>query len=186
MRKVKPPPHRRKFKTEWDEIGYLSDKLLYWLYQREDVRKARPYADRLECLLRKVDAGQESILGQECRSLIHEANGDLRKAIEHRKKETELIRRLHEISRNTPAEDLMLRDYGYDALSDRLDLLATLYHDAGQLDQAISTLRESKQVSRAHGLKFDGEDLLQEYLAEKKNLPAEVGKDPRRIKAGTA
>ena len=39
--KIKPPPDRRKFANEWDEIGYLYDKLLFWLYQREDVGKAR-------------------------------------------------------------------------------------------------------------------------------------------------
>ena len=100
--KDKPPPERRKFADAWDEIVYLYDKLLYWLYQREDVRKARSFAERLAKLLPKADPEQESILGEECRSLIHEANGNLSKAIEHREKEIGLIRRLHEISRDEP------------------------------------------------------------------------------------
>ena len=33
--KVKPPSDRRKFANEWDEIGYLYDKVLYWFYERE-------------------------------------------------------------------------------------------------------------------------------------------------------
>ncbi len=168
--KVKPPPPRRKFASAWDEIGYLRDKLLYWLYQRQDRGRARPYAERLERLLRKADASQESILGQECRSLIRETSGDLRGAIEHRKKEIELIRRLHDVSRNTPAEQFLLADYGFDALADRLDLLAVLYHDAGQLDKAIGALRESEQIAKAHGVRFDGEDLLREYLDEKRKV----------------
>jgi tetratricopeptide (TPR) repeat protein len=179
--KVKPPPVRRKFANEWDEIGYLYDKLLYWLYQREDVGKARRYAERLERLLRKADPEHKSIFGEECRSLVHETQGDLQKATERRKNEIRLIRRLHEISRNAPSENLLLRDYGYDALSDRLDLLATLYHDTGQLDKAINALEESKQLCQTHGIPFDGEDLLQEYLGEKLQAHAEKGARPGKV-----
>jgi tetratricopeptide (TPR) repeat protein len=165
--KTKPPADRRKFATEWDEVGYLYDKLLYWLYQREDVGKARRYAGRLERLLAKLDPDHGAIFGEECWSLVCEAKGDLRKAIEHRKNEIRLMRRLHEISRNTPAEEYVFKDRGYDALSDRLDLLAVLYHESGLLDKAISTLQESKKLCAKHRLTYDGEDILQEYLEEK-------------------
>ena len=167
--KTKPPRDRRKFANVWDEIGYLYDKLLYWLYQREDAGKAHFYAERLERLLSKADPDHEAIFGEECRSLVSEAKGNLRKAIEHREKEIRLIRRLHELSRKAPYEKVALTDYGYDDLSDRLDLLATLYHDSGELEKAIKTLQESKGLCEAHGIKFDGEDLLQEYLDEKRN-----------------
>ena len=165
--KGKPPPDRRKFADEWDEIGYLYDKLLYWLYRRADAEKARPYAERLERLLPRVTPEHEGIFGEECWSLVYEAKGNLPKAIEHRENEVRLIRQLHEIARNTPHENLVLKQYGYDDLSDRLDLLAVLYHDSGNLDKAISTLYESRRLCAKHGLKFDGEDLLQEYLEEK-------------------
>ena len=165
--KVKPPPDRRKFANEWDQIEYLYDKLLYWLYQREDAAKARPYADRLERLLSKADPKQEAILGQECRSLVYETKGDLPKAIKHRENEICLIRRLHELSRNARHEHAALIDYGFDDLSDRLDLLATLYHAAGQLDKAIATLKESKRLCEKEGIAFDGEDLMRESREEK-------------------
>jgi tetratricopeptide (TPR) repeat protein len=164
--KVKPPPDRRKFADEWDEIRYLYDKLLYWLYQREDVGKARPYAERLERLLRKADPDHKSILGEECWSLVYEVKGDLQKAIEHRKHEIDLIRRFHKLSQNSPHKGFLLRDYGYGDLSDRLDLLATLYHDAGQLNKAIETLQQSKELCDSHGIRFDGEELLREYLRD--------------------
>ena len=45
--KTKPPPGRRKFADERDQINYLYDKLLYWLYQREDKARARAFAERL-------------------------------------------------------------------------------------------------------------------------------------------
>src|SRR5437870_3625397 len=98
MMKAKPITDRRKFADAWDEIGYLYDKLLYWLYQREDARKARVFAERLEKVLPKADPDQEAIFTHECWSLVYETRGDLRKAITHRENEIRLIRRLHEIS----------------------------------------------------------------------------------------
>ncbi len=165
--KVKPPADRRKFTGVWDEIDYLYQKLLYWLYQREEAARARPYAKRLAQRLGKADPDHEAIFGEECWSLVYETRGDLRKAIEHRENEVRLIRRLHDISRDTPSEHLMLREYGYDDLSDRLDLLATLYHDSGELDKALTVLEESRQLCELKEIPFDGEDLLKEYSAEK-------------------
>jgi len=169
--KTNAPTDRRKFANEWDEISYLYNKLLYWLYQRQDRAKARSYANRLEPLLRKATPDHEAILGEECWSLIHEAQGNLRKAIEHRENEIRLIRRLHDTAQNSPHEERLLKDYGYDDLSDRLDLLATLYHESGDLDRAIRTLEESKRLCDAHGIQFDGQDLLEEYQGAKRNLP---------------
>ncbi len=181
--KTNPPKDRRKFASPWDEIGHLYDKLLYWLYQREDVRKARPYAKRLEQLLPKADPEQEAIFGAECWSLVYETKGNFRKAIEHRENEVRLMRRLHEISRTAPNKNLVLQFCGYDDLSDRLDLLATLYHDSGNLDKAIAVLGESKRLCEAHGIEFDGDDILQECLDEKKNSQQ---KPPAAAKTRTA
>ncbi len=104
--------------------------------------------------------------------MICEANEDLPRAIKHRENEVRLIQRLHEISRGRPQQFSVQRLYGYDDLSDRLDLLAALYHDHGNLAHAISTLQASKQLCAKHGCKFDAEDLLQEYLEEEKNSQA--------------
>ncbi|HUY35105.1 MAG TPA: hypothetical protein VMV69_20315 [Pirellulales bacterium] len=178
--KVDAPRDRRKFANEWDEIEYLYDKLLYWLYQRENVGKARPYAERLGSLLPRAAPGGETIFGEECWSLVYESRGDLPNAIEHRKNEVRLIRRLHELARNVRQRDLVLKDYGHEDLSDRLDLLATLYHDAGELEHALSTLRESKRICEAHGIKFDGDDLLREYLEERGKPPGSSGMNRRK------
>lgn len=170
--KLKPPSTRRKFANALDEINYRYDKLLYWLYQREDANRADPYAKRLAKLLSQAYPDHDGIFGEECWSLVYESRGDLSRAIQHRENEIRLIRRLHDISRNSPSEDVALEHYGYTDLSDRLDLLATLYRDAGNLDKAIAVLRESKQLCKTHGIEFDGEDLLQEYLAEKRHCSA--------------
>jgi hypothetical protein len=169
--KTKPPPDRCKFADERDQIDYLYHKLLYWLYEREDKVHARAFAENLGQLLSNSSPGHDAILPEECWSLICEAKDDLAGAIDHRENEVRLIRRLHEVSRGTRQQDTVFRLYGYDDLSDRLDLLAELYHDNGDLDKAISTLRESKHLCENHGVAFDGEDLLQEYVKEKKDTP---------------
>ena len=168
--KANPPPERRKFANEWDEIGYLYDKLLYWLYQRGNPAKALPYAKRLERLLPKADPGHDGIFSEECWSLVYETRGDLRKAIEHRENEIRLIRQLHEICRGNPDDEVALEGYGYADLADRLDLLAALYRGNGELDKAISILSASKKLCEEHGIAFDGEDILEEYLEEKSLL----------------
>ena len=165
------PIHRRKFANAWDEIGYLYDKLLYWLYCRHDTTKARLYAVRLELLLRKASPDHQAILGEECWSLIYEARGDLRAAILHRENEIRLIRQLHDMVRELPETKWLLKEYSYSDLSDRLDLLATLYHEKGDLDKATETLEESKRLCGAHGIKFDGRALLKEYRNENRTSP---------------
>jgi hypothetical protein len=171
--KTKPPPGRRTFADARDEMEYLYHKLLYWLYDREEPTRARVYAKRLARLLSKVCPGHHAIFPEECWSLICEARHDLSGAIAHRENEIRLLKRLHEISRNTAREEDILRWYGHDDLSDRMDLLATLYHDVGELDKAITTLYESKQVCETHGIKFDGEALLRDCQREKRSLDGE-------------
>jgi hypothetical protein len=167
--KSKAPPSRRKFANAGDEIDYLYHKLLYWLYDRGDARKARPYADRLKERLARRAPDDEGIRGEECRSLICEARGDLPGAIRHRENEVRLIRRLHEITAKTPSWDYVRQDYDYGDLSDRLDLLAILYHDNGGLDRALHALQESKRLCERHGIAFGAQELLEDYSKEKKD-----------------
>jgi hypothetical protein len=103
------------------------------------------------------------------RARICEARGDIRGATNHREEEVRLIKRLHEISQKSPKKQTVLRLHGYDDLSDRLDLLAALYHECGQLPQAIQTLRESKRLCQQHGIPFDGEEMLRQYLSASGN-----------------
>jgi hypothetical protein len=166
--KRKAPANRRQFHHPWDEVGYLYDKLVYWLYDRADARRALPYADRLEKVLARVPHADEAIWPQECRSLIAEARGDLAQAVRHRENEVRLIRRLHEIAAGTPGQDFIGDRYDVDDVSDRLDLLAILYHDAGHLDRAIRTLEESKRLCERHRMPFQGPDLLRDYRREEK------------------
>jgi tetratricopeptide (TPR) repeat protein len=151
-----------------DDIDRLYRKLLLWFYEKQDRKKAVPLAERLD---RALKANREnSIRRQECLSLIAEVRGDLSSAIKHRLREIELIRKLHQLSAGKPGERYVLREYSGADLSDRLDLLAILYHDAGKLEQAVEVLEESRRLCEAHHVKFDGVDLLCEYRAEIQQL----------------
>jgi hypothetical protein len=172
QRTVERPSKRKPLASRWDEIAYLRDKLLYWLYERVALSQARPYAKRLARLLPQADPGHEAILGEECWSLVYETGQDLDQAIQHRENEIRLIRRLWRLSRGKPWADAALEDYRPDDLGDRLDLLAILYHDDDRLDQAIKILQESKRLAGRHGFPFDGADLLQDYMEEKNRRPA--------------
>jgi tetratricopeptide (TPR) repeat protein len=168
----KPVPTRRKFGGEWDEILYLYDKLLFWLYDRQDHPRALRFCGRLARLLRKASPDHQAIRGEECWSLIWEARNDLGRAIEHRENEVRLVRKWLRLAADSPDRESLLQLCGPEDLSDRLDLLAILYHDFGNLDRAIHTLRQSEQLCTAHGIPFDGRDILQEYLAERKRAAA--------------
>jgi hypothetical protein len=154
-------------KNPMEHMDRLYDRLVYWLYERQDARRARKLASRLSQVLAKLGPEAGAIFGEECQSLIHEASGELPKAIKHREEEIRLIRRLHEISRGTPGEAFAIGQYDYSDLRDRLELLAILYHDSGDLTKALSLLEAAKQLSLEHGIPFDSEDLLREYLDER-------------------
>ena len=166
---IRPPPTRRRFTSERDEIDYLYHKLLHWLYARGDRRRALLFAQRLERLLKRCGASKEAIFAEECGALICEARRDWVRAIRHRENEIQLIRRLHDITLKTPNRDLILGRYGWNDLSDRLDLLAALYRECGDLDRAIHALRDSQRLCAKHGIPFDGQDMLDEYLREKES-----------------
>jgi tetratricopeptide (TPR) repeat protein len=153
---------------EWREIDDLYHQLLYWYYDRENLPKARPVARRLERLLSEVNS--QTILGESAWSLVLESKGDLPGAIQHRQNEIGLMRRLLQISAKASDPKAVLKHYDFADLSDRLDLLAILYHDAGNLEQAIKVLRQSKSFCENHGIPFDGNNLLQDYLAEQKSM----------------
>lgn len=167
----KAPPTRRKFTDAWDEIDYLYAKLLYWFYEREDRHEALRFGRRLEKLLKTAP---ETIRAEECRSLLAELKGNLPAAIRHRDNEIRLIKRLLEASRAHGGLEYVKRHgYDYGDLSDRLDLAAMLYHEAGDVEQAIRLLEESRDLCREHGLTFDGNGLLREYCKEQRAREAQ-------------
>jgi hypothetical protein len=152
---------------EWIELTYLYDKILYWFYDRGDRPRALEIRDSFERLLNAVASEHEAIFGEHCWSILHELDGDHRRAIEAREREIGLILKLREISKDTAGAEYVLRGYGIETLCDRLDLLAILYHESGDPDRAIVALAESRRLAEAAGIPFEGGDLLREYLDER-------------------
>ncbi len=157
-----PPGNRRSFEGDWDRILYLYDKLLHWLYGMHNRRRAVKFSAPLKSLL-AARVGHTAIKGEECWSLVCEAEGDLPSAIKYRRSEIRLIKRLRKLMRHPP-------EYGPDDLADRYDLLAILYHDAGRLDSAIAALKESRKICSRARIRFDGAKLMKDYLREKGRL----------------
>jgi hypothetical protein len=193
--KKKATLKQQKEGRQWDEIRALYDKVLYWYYEEESPVEARPFAVKLEGLLKKVSAHHETILGEECWSLIHELKGHYRQAIKYRENEIRLIKRLQELARGKANGQAIMRRYDYSDLCDRLELLAMLYHRAGNLDKAVSVLQECERLCDQHKLAFDAGDVLEAYLddiakknAEEEAAPKKKPKPPalgkrRRVKA---
>jgi len=164
--RTKAPRAKSHRVQKWREIEDLYHKLLYWYYDRQDLKKARQVARQLEGRLSAATSDRRTILYKGAWSLVLECKGDLLGAIKYREEEIGLIKRLLQISLKAPNPKAILKYYDYADLSDRLDLLAILYHDAGNLEQAHKILRQSKRLCEMHQLPFDGQDLLDDYLAE--------------------
>ena len=159
---------RGTYAHAWEEIRDVYHKILDAYYEGRSRRRALRYVPRLQELLRLEAADHGAIFGEECWSLVSELRGDVSAAIKYRRNEIQLIRKLWKTLPGSPdiVRKAILEDYGPADLADRYDLLAILYHDAGQLRKAIKTLWQSRELCELHGIKFDGKGLLRDFLAE--------------------
>ncbi len=155
----------------WSEVNKLFDRVLEDLYERDDRSAAMKHVPRLEVLVERGDPHRQGIFAAECRSLIAEARTDLVSAIAFRKHEIAQILRLWQSAKDKQQLIFFRELYRPADLSDRYDLLAILYHDAGQLKKAIRTLWKSRELCEEHGVKFDSPDLLRDYLKEYRKKP---------------
>jgi len=150
-----------------EEVEALYSSLINAFYDREDRERARKIAAKLEDVLNNRRDVADSIRGEEIRSLIAELNGNLQEAIRRRECEIRKILELHSLGWGKPSWAYVFRQYDYSDVSDRLDLLASLYAKVGDWERAIVTLRESRTYCAGHGIPFDGQDLLDEFEQER-------------------
>jgi hypothetical protein len=165
----KAPRHRSKTVSATDEVEDLYLELLKWFYEKDDRNRAEEVARRLEVALANRPEVADSIRGEEIRSLLAELHGDLVEAARSRESEIRKILELHSLAMETPDWAYVFRQYDYSDVSDRLDLLAMLYAEQGDLDRAVKTLQESKLFCQSHGVPFDGQDLLSELEQSRRN-----------------
>ena len=151
-------------------------KLLKVFYEKPNHKQARAVAEELEKVAAAKPGFQDSIKGEEIRSLLAEVRGDLNSAAQVAKRKFVKILELYALSANTPGWPHVLRHYDYSDISDRLDLLAALYDKQGDTARAVATLQESKQWCQSHQITFDGQDLLDELLEHR----GSAGRSKRR------
>lgn len=139
----------------WHEVEDVYLKALEYLGQGKRDRAVR-LALHLARLVEKLDPKCEALLGMASRGLIAELDGDLQEAIRFKKMELAGVKKLLD---ELYPKTLELMKMGPDDYSDLLDVLACLYLDAGQHDDALAALEESEAYCKAHGIPFDGKDI---------------------------
>jgi hypothetical protein len=141
----KPPITKRRFGNTWGELDYLCKKVRYWLYARKQRPRAERYLDRLERVLHDLPENDMAIIREEGLALLSELEGEIAKAIAHRRREIELMKRLHKEARS-PKYDVstrayMLRDRDTNALRERCAILESLQKaKAHQGDELIRSV----------------------------------------------
>jgi hypothetical protein len=125
-------------------------------FNRGKMVRAMRLALHLARLLEELDPGSEALLGMAGRSLIAELDGDYDAAIRYSRMELAGVKKLLE---EVKPETLELMRMDASDYSDRLDLLAALYLDAGRYDDALAALAESEAFCKEHGIPFDGKDI---------------------------
>lgn len=174
-RPVATPPARRSFVSGWDEIVYLYHRLLYWFYGRSSPARARPFAKRLERLLRREAADHQTIKGEECWSLIHELKGKYPRAIAYRLSEIRLMKRiLRAKDREERAGKAGLHYWPHNPsdLAERLAILAILYTHAGDPKRARASIKEARRLSEVHGFEFESQELFDDLIGPAKESAA--------------
>jgi hypothetical protein len=99
-----PRRTQRKFGTIWGELSHVCDRIHRLLYSKRDKATARRlYLSRLERILENLPENDMAILRAEGLAQLNELKGNKTGAIKHRKREIELMQKLH--------EDVEARDY---------------------------------------------------------------------------
>jgi hypothetical protein len=128
--KCKPPATQRSFTSPWRELDYLCGKVRYWLYDRRSRSAALRYLPRLRRVLTELDDDEIAILAAEARALKAELAGQAGDAVKHRKREIELMERLHAEARlpkySARTRAYMLRNRTTADLQQRRAILAGL------------------------------------------------------------
>jgi hypothetical protein len=154
--------NRQKAASNEDAVEPLYYRFVEQFYEKENREEAVKLAVRLEAALAAAPEYEGSIRAEEIRSLIAELRGDYAEAARSREAEIRKILELHSLNVNTPGWEYVARQYDFGDVSDRLDILATLYESLGDRERAVDVLMESKQYCEARGIPFDGQDILEE------------------------
>ena len=133
-RSQQTPKTQRRFGTPWGELSYVCRRIHHCLYVKKSPSSARRYLSRLEGLLDNLPENEMAILREEGLALLHELKGQKHQAIEHRKREIELTKRLQRSVRKSVQSGnydermaaSILSDRDHAALEERRAILRSL------------------------------------------------------------
>lgn len=169
---MRAPPKRRRFVDEHDELRYLRQQLLYWLYEKKDVSHSASFARRVEEIWDSDPRLLWSVVGNECMALASEALGKTEASVTFRRKHIASIACVREYARSGLPFDQRRRleepDWYCTAwdLASAYDLLAVALWNDEKLPEALDALEESKRICKAFKLKFDARDVERDIRAE--------------------
>ena len=141
-------PNRNKFSGLADEADYLYDKAGFWMYERDDYRRAERFVKRLKKILATWNIDSNLVPYAEAKALIADFDGDIRGEIRYTKQKIGLLLRLLCISPKIDA-------YDWSDVLDEMEILALLLEENAQRVEALKMVDECKAFARQHKLKFD-------------------------------
>lgn len=121
---------RQKNKKPWRELSSLCKKMAFWLYTSHESDIAHSHCNQLRNILQEIPKNDMSVLREEGYAILCELEGDLNAAIQHRRREIELMEALYQDIANNNYDDMvkeyMLADRDADAFNLRHMILRTL------------------------------------------------------------
>lgn len=149
---------RRRFRSVLDELQYLEQRLMFWLYERMRPSRARPFAERMARLLRRVPDQKNTIIGSGRYALVAEARGRWGEFAEHTWRQLRLLDRL---SKTRNGSRLVLPGF----VIVTLESLGDAYIKVGDRPRALAAFARAKKLSRIHKIPFEREWLVEQANA---------------------
>lgn len=143
----KAPKTRKRFRSVLDELSYLNERLMYWLYRRSQPGRARPFAARMQRLLPKARGLKRSLVGSGYYALVAEAFGRWDDVAKYTKLEIQFMDRLRRMKEGRPL-------VGIGFLASTLGNLGYALIEIGDGKGALRALRRSQRLCRTHGLPY--------------------------------
>jgi hypothetical protein len=146
----------RGHRTVWGELALVCRRIHHWWYVRGEQTPARRYQRRLERLLRRLPQNDCAIVREEGLAWLSQLKGELNQALGHRRREVELMERLHasvqrsvergEYDRATAEAMLDFAGRGHEALGGRRAIVRALEDELKRNGTATGT-----QLGRKRG-----------------------------------
>jgi hypothetical protein len=128
-------------------MDYLEFRAGYWMYQREQRARAKPFVERLRALLKRFGIPDDSLPAVSAKGLVADFDRDLDGEIRYKRAEIRLLFKL--LSHPAPVPG-----YDWSTVLSEMGLLATLLEENGQRAEALRIIEECRELARKHRLPY--------------------------------